>query len=277
MQINIPLPVRYNGVAYSAGAQTVADATASEMISLGIAAPVAAPIPSWQATLRDQLAAIGLPMSFGLRPSLLASLVANSSASRASGIVTVAATAHGITTGATYVGYRFYYPGSASLIAGWYDSILTIPDANTLTFSAPGTDFVSESVNSGAAWTSITEFTGIIIPAGSIRDQSKLRVNISRDGSTSASTKTIYSYFGGSSVSFHSSTTLPRAEISLSMRCIGNSKQIGFSSPDGSGSSSALNTLSKDITADQILSLRGGISAASDFLVIYGSTVEILS
>ena len=79
----------------------------------------------------------------GFRKSLLASLVINSTASRTSGIVTIAATAHGITTGTSFVGYRFYYPGSPSLAAGWYDSILTIPDANTITFSAIGEDFTS--------------------------------------------------------------------------------------------------------------------------------------
>ena len=49
----------------------------------------------------------------GFRRSLLASLVASSTASRTSDIVTITATAHGIPTGATYVGFRFFYPGSA--------------------------------------------------------------------------------------------------------------------------------------------------------------------
>lgn len=71
------------------------------------------------------------------RKSLLASLVVSSTAARTSDIVTVTATAHGITTGTTYVGFRFFYPGSPSLAAGWYDSIVSIPDANTITFNAP--------------------------------------------------------------------------------------------------------------------------------------------
>ena len=46
----------------------------------------------------------GWPAGTGI---LLASLVANSSASRTNNIVTITATAHGITTGSTYVGFRF--------------------------------------------------------------------------------------------------------------------------------------------------------------------------
>ena len=117
---------------------------------------------------------------------LLASLVAGATAARTSGVVTVTATAHGITTGATYVGYRYFYPGSSSLAAGWYDSILTIPDANTLTFSAAGADFGSESVNGGAAYTSATDTISMIIPGNTLRDQSKLRIHHARSGGTTS-------------------------------------------------------------------------------------------
>ena len=103
---------------------------------------------------------------------LLASLVANSTASRTSNVVTITATGHGITTGSTYVGFRFYYPGSASLTAGFYDSILTIPDANTITFSFSQLVRTSAAspVNSAAdAWTTATDMISTTIAGNTLK------------------------------------------------------------------------------------------------------------
>jgi len=206
---------------------------------------------------------------------LLASLVASSTASRTSNIVTVTATAHGIPTGTLYVGYRFYYPGSTNLVAGWYDSILTIPTANTITFSADGPDFASESINGGAAWVTGTDFINLTIPGNTLKDQSKVRLVHSRDGSNVSITKTLYAFFGGTQIAFATQTTGPKQESALTFRCHGVNKQVGQQGPEGGATSTAMVILTKDTTIDQVLTLRGAIAAASEYIALHGAYVEI--
>ena len=212
----------------------------------------------------------------GFRTALLASLASSSTASRTAGVVTVTATGHGITTGATYFGFRFYYPGSTSLAAGWYDSILTIPDANTITFSAAGTDFASESINSGSAWTTATEMFSMTISGGALRDQSKVRTLTSRESLGGATSKTISVFFGGTLISSSVQTASSKVDGAQTFRCLGTNKQIGQFGFEGTPTSNVTTTTTKDVSVDQILSIRGTISAASDFIAIYGAHVEII-
>lgn len=208
---------------------------------------------------------------------LLASLVAGATAARTSGVVTVTATAHGITTGATYVGYKYFYPGSSSLAAGWYDSILTIPDANTLTFSAAGADFGSESVNGGAAYTTATDINSLIIPGNSLKDQSKVRLVHLRDGDTVATNKTIALVFGGYALSLFNATSSSRGDVALGFICLGLNKQIAPNGVNEHGMTSvALNSSTKDITQDQTLTLRATCTAAQLFIAVQSAHVEII-
>jgi len=207
---------------------------------------------------------------------LLASLVAGATASRTSGIVTIIATGHGIPTGVTYTGYRFYYPGSPTLVAGWYDNILTVPDANTMTFSMLGTDFTSESINGGAAWITGTEFTNIVLPGNTLRDQSKVAVSMFRSSSTTATSKTISLGLGGNTISAYSLATAPRGDGRATFRCIGTAQQVGSSnSVEGAVTGSANYIIYKDITQDQILSVKGTIGAASEYIALTGAYMEI--
>ena len=207
---------------------------------------------------------------------LLGSLVAFSTAARTSNVVTVTATGHGITTGATYVGFRFYYPGSPSLTAGWYDSILTIPDANTITFSAPGADFGSESINGGAAWTTLTTILTLTILGNTLRDGSKLTLCSFRTSDNTATTKTVSAAFGSSQFAFLSQTVNPNQEARFILRAVGTNKQFGVLAAGEGSASTTLATLTKDTTTDQDITLRGTLSAASAFLVLYGAHVEII-
>lgn len=227
-------------------------------------------------------AAIGSPIikKFPTWPTntgfLLASLVASSTASRTSGVVTIAATAHGITTGTTYVGFRFYYPGSASLAAGWYDKILTIPDANTVTFSAQGADFSSESVNGGAAWTGNTDIITTVIAGGTLKDQSRVSVYVLRSGDTTSTTKSLYVYFGGTYASYWGAFSTPVGGGKLGFLCLGNDAIRGVAAAEGVLTATAINSFTKNLLSDQTLLLRGAISAASGFLVLYGANLEII-
>ena len=214
----------------------------------------------------------------GFKKCLLASLAASGNqASRTSNIVTITATAHGIPTGSTYVGFRFFYPGSASLAAGWYDSILTIPDANTLTFSAAGADFGSESVNGGAAYTSAADTISMIIPGNTLRDQSKLRIHHARSGGTTAAAKSVQGWFGGSSVCGLNASATPNTEALISFRCYGTTKQIGSSvNSEGTLGAVAFTTITKDITVDQTLMLRLSVGSPADFVILLAANVEII-
>jgi hypothetical protein len=207
---------------------------------------------------------------------LLASLAASSTAARTGGVVTVTATAHGVTTGTAYVGYRLYYPGSTNLTAGWYDSILSVPDANTIRFSEPGPDFTSESVNGGAAWTTITTIASLTHPGGTLRDGGKIAVNFMRGGDATGTTKTLSCTFGGTQFATIPQTVNPNHIAKFCLYFVGRAKQVGVSGAVEAGSSSALLTLSKDIRVDQDLAIKGTISAASSFLVLHTAFVEIL-
>lgn len=207
---------------------------------------------------------------------LLASLAASSTAARTGGVVTVTATAHGVTTGTTYVGYRLYYPGSTNLTAGWYDSILSVPDANTITFSAPGPDFTSESVNGGAAWTTTTVIASLTHPSGTLRDGGKIAVNFMRGGDTTGATKMLSCTFGGTQFCYYPQTVNPNQLGKFGLYFVGTAKQVGVAGAVEDGSSSVLLTLSKDIRVDQDLAIRGAISAASGFLALHSAFVEIL-
>ena len=232
---------------------------------------------------RDQVVDTGAVVPFYLKfpgwPTgagiLLASLSPNSTASRTNGVVTVTATAHGITTGSTFVGYRFYYPGSSSLAAGLYDSILSIPDANTITFSAAGADFSSESINSGAAWTSATDLTTMTIKGNLLKDLSRVIIRIGKLGSTGGGSKTVMELFGGHALGVQAVTTSPMSDTSTGFRCYGTNKQLAHSYSDGTGGT-LYQTLTKDITVAQSLTIRGTISAAGEFLALIGAIVEII-
>lgn len=211
----------------------------------------------------------------GFRKSLLASLVANSTASRAKGLVTVTATAHGITTGATYQGFRFFYPGSSNLAAGWYDSIVSVPDANTLTFSAPGPDFASESVNGAAAYTTLTSIADVVIPAGTLRPYSRITSNLFRSGDTTAAVKNIRNLFGGQQLGLSSATTNPHGTHRLTIHIEdGPNRTYSVASQDGVLSNALVN-VPINANVDQTFGLSGSVSAAAGFLALHNATLEI--
>ncbi len=209
----------------------------------------------------------------GFRRSLLASLVASTTASRTNGLVTVAATSHGITTGATYVGFRFFYPGSANLVAGWYDSIVEVANANTLTFTAPGPDFASESVNGAAAYTTLTAFITMTLPALTFKPGNRLTVNVFRSGDTSATAKNIRGVLGAFNMGLGAVTTAPHGTHRISIYGEEGNKQLCSSSVDGATAGS-LSSTNLDPSAESILSVSGNAAAAAAFLAIHHLTLE---
>lgn len=210
----------------------------------------------------------------GFKKCLLASLVANSTASRSGGLVTVTATGHGITTGATYQGFRFFYPGSASLAAGWYDSIVSIPDVNTLTFSAPGADFGSQSINAAAAYTTLTSLCSVVVPGGTIRPYGRLTSNAFRSGDNTATTKNIRNLIGTSQLGLSSTTTASQGAYRVSITFDDAGKAYAAASPDQIGAGT-LASGTFDLSLDQTFSLQGSVSAAAGFLTLISAFLEI--
>lgn len=229
------------------------------------------PVPDDYSGLGSQSFVIRFP---GFRKSLLASLVANSTAVRTSGVVTITATAHGITTGSTYVGYRFFYSGSPNLTAGWYDSILSIPDANTITFSAPGADFTSESINSAAAYTTLTSVCVLTIPANTLKIGSRIVFRVLRSGDATSVTKSIRGIINGSQLGLATTTTAPNSYSSLSSGVVATDKTTSYAALDNNVAGSIANTAA-DWTIDQTIGLSASLSAASGFVTLDTASVEI--
>ncbi len=210
----------------------------------------------------------------GFKKSLLASLVANSTASRAKGLVTVTATAHGITTGATYQGFRFFYPGSSNLAAGWYDSIVSVPDANTLTFSAPGPDFASESVNGAAAHTTLTTFASITIPGGTIKVGSRIVSRILRNGDATATTKNVRMLIGAYNMGLSAASTAPAIYSAIAAGVVSPEKTLSYAASDNNVAGTSASA-SYDWNVDQTISLAANLSAAAAFVTLEVASLEI--
>lgn len=210
----------------------------------------------------------------GFKKCMLASLVANSTASRSNGLVTVAATGHGITTGATYQGFRFFYPGSTSLAAGWYDSVVAVPDANTLTFSAPGADFGSQSVNAAAAYTTLTTICSVAIPPGTLKPHSRLTSNYFRLGDNTAATKNVRNAIGSTTLGLSSTSTASQGNVRVTLAFDETGKAYGAAVQDQMTAGTFVTT-PLDFNAEQSFSLLGSVSVAAGFLALVSAFLEI--
>ncbi len=199
--------------------------------------------------------------------SIVASLVTSSTAVRASNVVTITATAHGVPN--TYNGFRFYYPGSPTLAAGWVDNI-TVVDANTITFPSVGANFSSESVNAGAAYVTATNIsTPFVIPAGMLTDSSQGRIIITTGSLNTAATKTIRPFLGG--IAFGPAQTGSTFQSSSKEWDFGmlNATQvtIQLQAPNNTGSGT-ISYISMNPAVDNLITVQLTVSAAQDFIAI---------
>ncbi len=209
----------------------------------------------------------------GFRKSLLASLVPNSTASRTSDVVTITATAHGVTTGSIYVGFRFFYPGSPSLIAGWYDSVTDV-QTNTISFTAPGANFGSENVNATVAYITLTSIIATTIPAGTIKSGSRITSNIYRTGDTTAATKNLRNLIGAAQLGLSSATTAPSGTHKVSV-IFEDGFGLSAAAQDGVLSVS-LPRVVMDLSVDQTFGISGSVSAAAGFVALHNISLEIV-
>lgn len=200
--------------------------------------------------------------------SIVASLVTSTTAARASNVVTITATAHGVPN--TYNGFRFYYPGSPTLAAGWVDNI-TVVDANTITFPSVGANFSSESVNAGAAYVTATNIsTPFMIPAGMVTDSSQGKIILSTTSLNTAATKTIRPFLGATGFGpAQAGTTFQCSSKEWDFGMI-NATQMGsqIHAPGNGGSSSLSSVFTFSPAADNLITLQLTVSAAQDFLAL---------
>ena len=211
----------------------------------------------------------------GFRPSLFASLVSGATASRSSGIVTVVAPSHGIPQNSLFTGFRFFYPGSPYLAAGWYDSIVSIVDANTITFNAPGSNFSSEEINTGNPY--INLFKRIVkfcIPANTLKIGSKIVFDLYRSGDTGAGNKTFKVVYGDSDLSECTRTTLPHSIEKLAFINYDINKQWGTGNSQENPSGSCMSS-NVDTSLINDLELKVSLSDAGSFIILYGVYVKI--
>ena len=199
--------------------------------------------------------------------SIVASLVVSSTAVRASNVVTITATAHGVPN--TYNGFRFYYPGSPTLTAGWIDNI-TVVDANTITFPSIGANFSSESVNAGAAYVTATNIsTPFMIPAGMITDSSHIRLIANIVALNTAATKTIRPYSltaSGFVAPAQTGTTFPCQGKEWELSMINATQIVGQNTTPGGSALSGAITFNP--AADNIITLQLTVSATQDFIAL---------
>jgi hypothetical protein len=207
---------------------------------------------------------------------LVASLNTTSTAVRAANVVTITSTAHGIPN--TYNGFRFYYPGSPTLAAGWVDNI-TVTGANTITFPSIGADFGSESINAAAAYTTATNIPGgILIPAGMVSDSSSIRLTAHTASINTAATKTVRPFLGASAIAPAQSGTTFNCMLKEWEFCMLNTTQIvGHLVASGNlGSGSISSGIAFNTLADNLILTQLTVSAAQDFIALLQAPKIIL-
>lgn len=213
----------------------------------------------------------GLPVKFmyaGFSPCVVASLIAGSTVSRAAGVVTVAAAAHGVPATTNNLG--IFFPGSPGLASGFYGT-LTVIDVNTISFTAAGPDFAPQSVNGGAAFLSTAQLGTFVLPANWLNGKTLTGfVRMSGDGLSG--NHTVQLTLGGTVVSSFSLTTSPFGAFSQSVSGITDSAQVGATIYDG-----AAVTPDKQVNAsvntavDTVVGIQVALAAAQRYVVVYAA------
>ncbi len=211
----------------------------------------------------------------GFAPRLLASLVASSTAACTSGVVTVTATAH-LIHASNFNGYSFYYPGSASLAAGWYSDFL-YTSANAITFSAPlSADFTSESVNAGSAFTSEVTFESVVIPANTFVPGDRVVIATFRASNTTAGSKITKLKINETAISTvtNTSTTAIIGASDFSFTLISNTIAVSQVSVNGTLGNSQ-GKMIVDLATDLTISITNSLSAAGMLIAFTASKLRI--
>lgn len=226
-------------------------------------------------SLSRSLAMEGIFPFTNFSPRLLASLVASSTAACTSGVVTVTATAH-LIPATSFNGYSFYYPGSASLAAGWYSGFSRI-DADTITFSAPlSANFASESINADAAFVSEVTFESFVIPKNTCVVGDRVVVATYRASNNTVGYKVTRVKIGSNAVLTHtnSSTTAICGASDLAFTFDSATTAVGSLAQSGT-LTATMPKVAADIETDLTVSITGQLSAAAMYLSFIAAKLRI--
>ncbi len=210
----------------------------------------------------------------GFDPSVVPALVANSTAAQVGDVVTVTCpSAHNIPAAAN--GMRAYFPGSASIPAGWYPGFAYI-STTAFSFSRPSATVASESINSGAAFTSSVLLASMQLDGGLLGKRGVLKLKMMVGCDTTAAIKYQRLYLGAAYAETYL-TTFGSCEQAITIRNV-NSESIQRVATMRDGTSpSAFNSAAIDTTVAQTVQFIVQNSAAGAAQVIYGAELEILS
>ena len=209
-------------------------------------------------------------------PSIIASFVAGSAASQSGTTVTVTSTAHGIVGSSVRNGYRIYYPGSASIPAGWHKEFSWV-DANTFTFQRDAAATIaSESVNSGSAFTGSATVFSSIVPAGALGTQGRVTVRLRRVDYGVAS-KVLRLIYGSNNVGYWNASSATNSSFCAMSIYARNTAGVvgGVNSQDGV--SGAVYDVPVDTSVDQTVSVTASVGAAGSAVVIDFAELEVVN
>lgn len=300
MQVNVPLPIKYLGVDYAAGNQTITDSIALEMILLGLATRVTPLPPSWQTDLAARLAAIGSPVGVCSIGTPFAILPGDGAAvglffTGTAGAFTLSAAILANAWNALK-GCWCYLPanfGGKTYPANWYWAVFSSDTAGILynnTYSAgiptrPAT--LTPFADNLAGWltqttSEITGPTGLTYRGGSMGPSGILKIHIRAIGNTTAN-KAFKAYLDSTAIMALSPiTTLPNFESLTSVSNQGSeslqiiSRNVALSGVGAAGGSfvagefAAINT-----AADANLSLSLQISANTACAILIHADVAV--
>ena len=205
-------------------------------------------------------------------PSLISALAVSSTASQSGTTVTVivggaSPVPHGIT--AAKNGYRYYYPGSASIPAGWYGG-WTYVSANVFSFTAPTPATVSvEPVNSGAIFTATVTCCNANIPGGLFAPNGQLSASYMRSGDVLTGARALKLSYGGTLLGqdIRAVPTNANGTSGITIHSITSTSQICAGAvPDFSAGSNSVIQGSVDQSLDKLLTLSMSVAAAQQWM-----------
>lgn len=227
---------------------------------------------------------LSVPYSVGFTdfaPSIISALAVSSTVSQSDTTVTVTVggaspVPHGIT--AAKNGYRYYYPGSASIPAGWYMGWAYV-SASVFSFTAPAPATVAvEPVNSGAIFTATVTVCNANIPGGMFVPNGRLSVTYMRSGDVLTGARALKLLYGGAQLGqdIRSTATTAYGTASITIHSINSTSQIcaGAVQDFSAGSSGAI-VASVDQSLDKLLTLSMGVAASQQWMSLDSAKVDI--
>lgn len=210
----------------------------------------------------------------GFEPSVVPALVAGSTVAQSADVVTVTCpTAHNIP--AASAGLRVYFPGSASIAAGWYPGVTYI-STTAFSFLRASATVASESINSGAAFTSAVLLASMQLDGGLLGKRGVLKLKMMVGCDTTVAIKYQRLYLGAAYAETYL-TTFGSCEQAITIRNVDSESIQRVATMRDGTAPSVFNSAAINTAVAQTVQFIVQNSAAGAAQVIYGAELEILS